>query len=254
MKTVVGIFTSQDTAEQAIERLLQFGLSSEHINLLIPGAAEEQIEAVPTTDTERPGIGKALGAVVGGAIGASGGLFGAAVASGLIPGVGQITAVGFAAAALLGMGGAVAGVAAGSALENATAKGLPKDELFVYEDALRQGRTVVIILTDDATQQESARQILERAGAESLDAAREKWWLGMRDAEAEAYTANGGDFAKDEAVYRQGMEAALQSDHPAKRYEEAATELSQKFPQVYKQDTFRRGYERGCQYRENLKA
>lgn len=254
MKTVVGIFTSRGDAEQAIERLHQSGLPVEQINLLIPDAAKEQIEEVPTTDTERPGIGKALGAVVGGAMGASGGLFGAAVVSGLLPGIGQVTAAGFAAAALLGMGGAVAGAAAGGALENATAQGLPKDELFVYEDALRQGRTVVFVLTDDTAHQESARQILEMAGAESLDSAREKWWLGMRDAEAEAYTASGGDFDRDEAAYRQGMEAALQSDHPARPYEEAGTDLSRQFPNVYKHDAFRRGYERGRQYREDLKA
>ncbi len=51
--------------------------------------------------------------------------------------------------------------------------GLPKDELFVYEDALRQGRTVLIALTEDATQAEAARAALLQAGAESLDTARD---------------------------------------------------------------------------------
>lgn len=30
--------------------------------------------------------------------------------------------------------------------------GIPKDELFIYEDALRQGHTVLIALTDDTEQ------------------------------------------------------------------------------------------------------
>ncbi len=56
--------------------------------------------------------------------------------------------------------------------ENARSDGLPKDELVVYEDTLRQGRTVLIALTEDATQAEAARG---QAGAESLDAARDTW-------------------------------------------------------------------------------
>jgi len=59
--------------------------------------------------------------------------------------------------------------------ENALSDGLPKDEFVVYEDALRQGRTVLIALTEDATQAEAARAALGQAGAESLDAARDTW-------------------------------------------------------------------------------
>ncbi len=65
--------------------------------------------------------------------------FGAAAATVLIPGVGPVLAVGLAAAAILGIGGAVGGAAAGAALEKDSTTGLPADELFVYKDALRQG-------------------------------------------------------------------------------------------------------------------
>ena len=44
-------------------------------------------------------------------------------------------AAGFLGAALLGAGGVAAGVAAGHAFETSVAVGLPKDELFLYEDA-----------------------------------------------------------------------------------------------------------------------
>jgi len=46
--------------------------------------------------------------------------------------------------AALGTGGAIGGAALGDALDEGMTEGLPKDELFIYEDALRQGRSVVI--------------------------------------------------------------------------------------------------------------
>ena len=51
-----------------------------------------------------------------------------------------------------------------------------------------QGRTVMIALADEGDQAEAARQILQRNGAESIDAAREQWWVGLRNAEKEHYT------------------------------------------------------------------
>ena len=42
------------------------------------------------------------------------------------------------------------------------------------------------------------RQLIAGLGAESVDAAREEWWIGLRDAEEAEYTRQGGDFRKDE--------------------------------------------------------
>jgi len=255
MQTVVGIFTSQEAAEHAAEQLRSLGIAREHINFLVPGATEAQLEQVPTTETEQPGMGPALGSVVGGATGASGGLMSAAVVSALVPGLGPVMAVGLAALGLVGLiGGVIVGAAAGGALENAMSDGLPKDELFVYEDALRQGRTVLIVLTEDATQAEAARAALAQAGAESLDTARDTWWIGLRDAEAAAYTAEGSDFTQDAAVYRRGFEAALRAPVPVsgKPYSEVVAYLQTHYPGVYDHAAFRRGYERGQAYHERL--
>jgi hypothetical protein len=246
METVVGIFTTREAAECAMAHLQSRGFTPEHLNLLTPGTTKEQLVSVPTTDAEQPGIGQAIGGVVGGAMGASGGLLGATIASALIPGIGTITAIGMAAVGLLGLaGGALAGVVAGGTLENALSQGLPKDELFIYEDALRQGRTVLIALVDDTTQAEAARAALAEAGAESLDAAREHWWLGVRDAEAEVYTAQGEDFTLAEADYRRGFEAALLRDVAGKHYEDIQDYLQSRYGDVVNQDAFRRGYVRG---------
>jgi hypothetical protein len=253
MISVVGIFTSQADVERAIERIRALGIAEEHINCLLPGASPAELDAVPTTDAEQPGMGKVVGGVVGGVTGASHALFGAAVASAVIPGVGPVMGIGLAAAALLGLGGAVAGAAVGGALENTLEVGIPKDELFIYEDALRQGRAVLIVMAKDTDQADQVRDALVAAGAESIDAAREHWWLGMRDVEAEAYTAEGLDFTTDEALYRKGFEAALQAATAGKSYAEALDFLQTHYPEEYREEPFRRGYARGRAYHEGLR-
>ncbi|HYG79050.1 MAG TPA: hypothetical protein VD861_01605, partial [Pyrinomonadaceae bacterium] len=88
MSTVAGIFQSRADAERAAESLRSAGISDDRINLLTPGTTPEEVEAaVPTTETEQPGMGGALGGTVGAALGAAGGMhIGAALASLLVPG------------------------------------------------------------------------------------------------------------------------------------------------------------------------
>jgi len=249
MQTSVGIFTAQAAAEHAAEQLCRLGIAREQIHFLIPGTSIDQSEQVPTSETEQPGMGPALGSVVGGAFGASSGMLTATVLSVLVPGIGPVTAIGLGALGLLGLiGGAVAGALAGGALEETLANGLPKDELYVYKDALRRGRTVLIALVEDAIQAAAARVALEQAGVESLDAARAQWWVGTRDAEAEAYHVTGGDFAKDEDVYRRGFEAALRAEVAGKPYTEAVEYVRGRDADVYDTEAYRRGYERGRAY------
>ena len=70
-------------------------------------------------------------------------------------------------------------------LKTCSPEGLSKDEIALYEDALRHGRTVIIVLSEDDDLLAQSRQIMEKSGAESLDAAREKWWVGLRDSESD---------------------------------------------------------------------
>ena len=253
MSTVAGIFKSREAAERAVANLRSTGIADERISLLAPGTSQEELDAaVPTTETEQPGMGKALGGWAGGALGVAGGMhIGAAAASLFVPGVGPVIAAGLIGAALLGAGGAATGIAAGGAMEDAVA-GMPHDELFIYEDALRQGRTVVIVVAED-DESEAARNIMAQAGAESIDAARESWWVGLRDAEEEEYTGQGGDFKSSETYYRRGFEAALHPQSRGKSFEEASASLSARHGDAYGQDAFRRGYERGQAYHQGLK-
>src|SRR2546425_1590652 len=118
METVAGIFQSRAEAEKAVQQLHALGIRNDRIALLTPSMNKEQVEhTVPVTDTEEPGIGKTMGGTVGGAMGVAGGAsLGAAAASLLVPGVGPVLAGGIFGAAILGAGGAVAGMAGGVGL------------------------------------------------------------------------------------------------------------------------------------------
>ena len=158
-------------------------------------------------------------------------------------------AVGGLAALLAGIGGA----AAGQAIEETLVGGLPKDELHLYEEFLRQGRTVVIILAPDEDRAERARGLLQDAGADSLDAARETWWVGLRDAEALAYSPEDpARFAKDEAAFRQGFEMALRLR--AEAFEGAAAAGPHQALDAAEREAYRRGFERGCDYWRRLRG
>ena len=250
METIVGIFNSRVDGERAVTQLRAAGIPEDKIVLLAPGASEKQLSEVHTTEAEQPGMGKALGATVGGALGVAGGVpLGAAIASFFIPGVGPVIAAGLLGAAILGIGGAATGAAAGGALEGGLAHGLPHDELYLYEDALRRGRSVVIAFAEDDEVAERGRSALTRTGAESIDAARESWWIGLRSAEEERYTAEGKDFSRDERTYRRGFEAALHPNLRGTSYDEALKTLKQ----AQDDEVFRRGYERGQDYHRSLK-
>lgn len=251
METAVGIFTTRAGARSAVERLRSAGISAERVNLLTPGDWETRVQEVPTSDTESPGTAAAVGGVVGGAIGASAGFgIGPILAGLLVPGIGTVTAIGFAAAALLGVGGAVGGAMAGHAIEETLSDGLPKDELYVYEDSLRRGKSVIVALLDSEGEAEKARGVLAAAGSESLDAARDAWWVGLRDAEAAEYEREGtGRFSVVERMYRCGFEAAQRPGIVGKSYDEVKDRLREAYLDCWENQAFRRGFERGQERR-----
>ncbi len=251
MVPVVGVFKSRYSAEHGIDRVMMMGITRERISILTPSSTDRQIGAAPVSDSEQPGMGAAVGKVVGGSIGAAGGLgAGAALASFLLPGVGPILAGGLIGAGLLGFSGAAGGSAVGEALEDSIS-GIPRDELYVYEDALRQGRTVVIVEAEDERYAEAVRRAMVEGGAETIDAAREQWWIGLRSAELEHYDE--GDFELDEPYFRKGFEAAQSPVVRGQSYEDALDYLTRHNEIAVGHPAFRRGYERGRLYYETLR-
>src|SRR5678815_2671982 len=190
MQAVTGVFKSQDQADNAVKRLRSLGIADKRIGIVRPGTAPERLEAgVPVTDTEEPGMGRAMGAAVGGAMGAAGGATaGLAVASLVVPGIGPLLAFGMVGAALLGTVGAAAGSAVGDNVEEQLGEGIPHEDVYLYEDALRHGHTVLIAYTEEGDQADNAAEAMRSAGAEDIDELRENWWHELRDDERTHYT------------------------------------------------------------------
>jgi hypothetical protein len=239
--TTVGVFTSIQAAEGAVTRLKELGIDENRITVLIPGESLHKLEEVPTTPTEQEGMGPALAGAIAGGLG-----LGVGVAI-FLPAVGPITVLGAVAAALLGAGSAAAGAAAGASLENASMDGLlPVDELYIYEDALSKGRTVVVV--SGRSHVEKAHSVLVEAGAESIDAAKEDWWVGIRDAERLEYSGDAREGNKEEHDFRRGFEAALRLAQRGKSNDEIEDLVQEEYPELRGEQAFVRGYKRGLAY------
>lgn len=141
---VVGIFSTQQEAIKAIERLKRDGYADDEISVLAKDADDVQRikdvtnTEVETTDASEGAVG---GAVAGGAIGGIGALL---VSLGVIaiPGVGPFLAAGPIAAAITG---AVAGGAVGGIVGALVDMGLSKEEAEGYNEYIERGDILVMV-------------------------------------------------------------------------------------------------------------
>jgi len=248
MQAITGVFKSQDQAENAVQQLKSLGIADKRIGIVRPDSTPGRLESgVPVTDTEEPGMGRAMGATVGGAMGAAGGATaGLAVASLAIPGIGPLLAFGMVGAALLGVVGAAAGSAVGDTVEEELGEGIPHEDVYLYEDSLRHGHTVLIAYAEEGEQADNAAEAIRNAGAEDLDELRENWWQELRDDERTKYS---GDFDQDEENYRRGYTAALHPRRRGKAYSDVEDELRTAYANTVLDMPFQSGYERGLNHR-----
>ncbi len=256
MKAVTAVFSSPTDAQRALAQLRSLGLGEDRLTLLTPGGIDTHEPAAPVAAAEQPGMGKAIGALIGTAAGIS---TGPLLVATLIPGVGPITAIGLLGGALAAAAGASVGAIAGGKVENAMTDGLPEDEIFVYEDALRKGRSVIMVMASDDVEASVFRELLKAEGAESIDAAREQWWIGLRSAEQEHYSGHATKFGEDEKFYRLGFESALHARTRCKEYDQTLAEMDSKIEELERQhpgvnvaEPFRKGYERGRDYYQQI--
>ena len=258
MEAITGVFETRSGAEHALHSLHQAGIPSDKLTLLTPGSADQigkEIQSVPTDTTEQPGMGNAVGALMGGGVGLAGG----AILMALVPGLGPVTALGLLGAGILTAAGATIGGVAGGEAENATYQGLPEDEIFVYEDALRKGRSVVVAISNDEIAASSVRDLMKREGAESVDAAREQWWTGLRDAEQSRYAKPGRSFAEDEQFFRLGFQAAMHARTRCMEFDQVSAEMDaqledvkRRYPEADVEEPFVQGYQRGREHYQEL--
>jgi hypothetical protein len=148
-------------------------------------------------------------------------------------------------AALLGIVGATAGSAVGDTIEGELGDGVPHEDVYLYEDALRHGNSVVIAYTENDDQSDKAEEVLTRSGARDLDELRENWWNELRDGERAHYHRDGRDFERDEESYRRGFQASLHPRRRGKGYKDVEPDLRDAYEDTELDSAFREGYERG---------
>jgi hypothetical protein len=181
-------------------------------------------------------------------MGAAGGAtLGLAVATLAVPGIGPVIAFGMVGAALLGLVGAAAGSAVGDKAEEELGEGIPHEDIYLYEDALRHGNSIVVAYADDdGDQADRAKDVLNAEGAQDIETLRERWWEELREDERTHYA---GDFDNDEPSYRRGYTAALHPRRRGKVYSDVEDELRTAYVGTTLDMPFQAGYERGQSYR-----
>ena len=177
---------------------------------------------------------------------ASGATAGLAIASLAVPGIGPLIAFGMVGAGLLGIVGAAAGSVVGDTIEENLGEGIPHEDVYLYEDALRHGHSVLLAYVEEGEQSDRAEEVVRNAGAEDLDTLRENWWQEVRENEKTHY---GSDFDRDEDSYRRGYQAALHPRRRGKAYSDVEEDLTTAYTGTVLDRPFQSGYERGQSYR-----
>jgi hypothetical protein len=166
---VFGIFKTTMQAESAAEMLASAGFSHDDISVLVPDNQSPAREFAHEKNTKAP-EGTTGGAVAGGALGGTLGLL-AGIGALAIPGVGPLIAAGPIVGALAGIG---AGGAVGSLVGALVGMGIPEYEAKRYEGHVKSGGVLLSVHCDSSEEVKSAKQVLERTGAQDIASSGEK--------------------------------------------------------------------------------
>ena len=160
----------------------------------------------------------------------------------------NISFISWSAYALKSIAGAALGAEIGDTIEENLGEGLPHEDIYLYEDALRHGSSIVIVHANGGKQTDDVRDLLKRSGAIDQETLKENWWAELRDQELTDYQSTGRDFQNDEQSYRKGFEAAQHAKLRGKSYAECEASLRERYDDNDLDNAFRRGYARGQDY------
>lgn len=164
LHTVIGVFAGSDGAEEGLVTLQDANFPRDDISLVFShtdAAGEIPSQAASKQGSDATIPGASAGGVAGGVIA---GLVGAGLLA--IPGAGPFLAAGWLASAAGGVG---VGAAAGGWLGTITRIGVPEDVAERYEKAMAQGEWLVMVLAEAGGREQKAMELLDEAGAESVD-------------------------------------------------------------------------------------
>lgn len=162
MATTIGVFSSQQEAERAVQTLHDEGFTEDEISVIArdDGQGRDQAGGQGQMSGDNMMDEASDGMAWGTGIGAVGGLLASAGAL-AIPGIGPILAIGPLASTLTG---AVAGGIGGGLLD----MGIPEDRGRQFEEDVKQGRLLCIV-EGDANRMNDAARIMREAGADSVE-------------------------------------------------------------------------------------
>lgn len=165
-RTVLGIFTHTNEAEEAIFKLEMRGYNPKDISILMKETKESRTFA-SDTGTNVAG-GAASGAATGGVLGALAGLL---VGTGVIPGLGAFliggplaATLGLTGAAATTLSGAATGALAGGVLGALVGFGVPEKDARVYESRINEGGILVAVPARSGEEDE-VESVLADSGA-----------------------------------------------------------------------------------------
>lgn len=141
-KRIVGVFTNEHEASQAIGDLKSHGFRTEDISVIARN--KDDMNAISDETGTKAPEGMASGAATGGLLGGVTGLL-AGIGALAIPGIGPIIAAGPIAATLAG---AAVGAGTGGLVGGLIGLGIPEDEAETYDRYVDQGRILVMVDAD----------------------------------------------------------------------------------------------------------
>lgn len=143
-KRIVGVFTNEHDASEAISDLKSHGFRTEDISVIARN--KDDVNAISEETGTKAPEGMASGAATGGLLGGVTGLL-AGIGALAIPGIGPIIAAGPIAATLAG---AAVGAGTGGLVGGLIGLGIPEDEAQTYDRYVDEGRILVMVDADTA--------------------------------------------------------------------------------------------------------
>jgi anti-sigma B factor antagonist len=145
METAIGVFASRDRAEDAVKQLLSQQVPEPSIVFLTP--AEDDAHAGNGAAASPQSSQKIATSLMS------------------VPGIGRVFALGLGAASLLGLAGsASASGAKASPATQPTPNEKCSDDIAFFRDALKEGRSLVVVRTDSSEIAKAAGRTLDRLG------------------------------------------------------------------------------------------
>lgn len=163
LKQAVGVFSSRQEVEQALNQLNRSGFPIDKVSVIARDAdRQDDIAGVDVSDRvgNKADEGGASGALTGGTLGGITGLL-VGIGALAIPGVGPVVLAGKVATAIATtLAGTAIGAATGSLFGALVGLGIPEERARVYNDRLSRGDYLVIV---DGTDDEIRRSFCPKS-------------------------------------------------------------------------------------------